>query len=673
MLTFQQLILPGAALGSENPLPMFRDRAFDRVVPVRDSVPIEKRDGLGRATGFRVLPYRLQDRYTRTRAPLSFQAAVLENDLLRATFLPELGGRLISLVNKPDDRELLCRNPVFQPANLAIRNAWFSGGIEWNLGLFGHAFTTCAPLFAAMFTAGDGSQGLRLYEFERCTRLFWQLDVTLPEGSPWLITHARVVNPNAEPAPLYWWTNIAVPERPDVRVLAPARDALYIDFDLAPHGFGNAVLPNLPTLQGVDGTYSTNYPFASEFFFQCDSTDRPWEAAIDGDGHGFVEVSTAPLRYRKLWCWGQHAGGRHWQEFLAPGGQPYIEIQAGLAPTQLHGLDLAGGAEAQWTQVFGAVSADPARVHGADWADACVAVEEALAARLDDDRLAAIDAVCRAQADQAAQTLVQSGAGWGALEILRRGRQAGVSPLPAALHFPVDHLGAEPAKWLSLLQDGILPPQSPADPLGEFLVQPEWQAALEASLERPGGRHWLALLHLGIMRLESFDDAGAEAAWRESHALTPNAWALRNLAVLATRRGETAGALELYDRAWDLAPDVARRALAAEYLGVLCSAGRFADARAALQLLPAETLDDDRVQIRRGEIALALGDLEAVEDVLARDYAVIREGENALSDLWTGLWLRRLAGPSGVVDDALRARVARDYPPPERIDFRMLT
>lgn len=673
MLHIETLTLPGAALGPENPLPQFRDPEPDRAVPVRDSVPAEKRERLGWATGFRVLPYRLQDRYTRRREAMTFRAVVLENEHLRATFLPELGGRLLSLVQQPDGRELLCRNPVFQPANLAIRNAWFSGGIEWNLGLFGHAFTTCAPLFTATFTAADGSAGLRLYEFERCTRLFWQMDITLPPGSPWLIVHTRVLNPNTEAAPLYWWTNIAVPERPDVRVLAPARDALYIDFDLTPPGFGNAALPNLPTLQGVDGTYSTNYSFASEFFFQCDSTDRPWEAAIDGEGQGFIEVSTAPLRYRKLWCWGQHAGGRHWQEFLAPGGQPYIEIQAGLAPTQLHGVELAGGAEVQWTQVFGAVSADPARVHGADWSDACLAVEEALTVRLSADRLAAIDAACRAQVDRAGETLVQSGAGWGALEVLRRNRQAGAAPLPAALNFPLDALGAEPAKWLSLLQNGVLPPQSPAEPPGEFVVQPEWQVALEASLARPGGRHWLALLHLGVMRLEAFDAAGAEAAWRESLELTPNAWALRNLAVLATRRGETAAALDLYDRAWALAPDAARRALAAEYLGVLCSAGRFADAHAALQVLPAETLDDDRVQIRRGEIALALGDLEAVEDVLARDYAVIREGENALSDLWTGLWLQRLAGPSGVIDDALRTRVARDYPPPERIDFRMLT
>ena len=118
----QRLSISGAPLGEENPLPVFRHADHHRQMYFLDSVPEAKRTLAGYDTGYRVLPYRMQDAYTRRREELTFHSVVLENELLKATFLPELGGRLISLFSKPQQRELLARNPVFQPANLSIRN-----------------------------------------------------------------------------------------------------------------------------------------------------------------------------------------------------------------------------------------------------------------------------------------------------------------------------------------------------------------------------------------------------------------------------------------------------------------------------------------------------------------------------------------------------------------------
>jgi hypothetical protein len=170
-LTIEPLVLPSARIGHENPLPHFREAQINRQVDA-NGLPEERSQYLGWQTGFRVLPYRMQDQYPHQRQPLEFQSIVLENDILKALFLPQMGGRLISLFHKGRQKELLHRNPVFQPANLAIRNAWFSGGIEWNIGQYGHSFTTCSPVFAGRISGVWGEPGLRLYEFERCKRLF---------------------------------------------------------------------------------------------------------------------------------------------------------------------------------------------------------------------------------------------------------------------------------------------------------------------------------------------------------------------------------------------------------------------------------------------------------------------------------------------------------------------
>ena len=39
----------------------------------------------------------------------------------------------------------------------------------------------------------------------------------------------RIVNPNDHAVPMYWWSNIAVPESSDVRVLAPGDAAWRFD------------------------------------------------------------------------------------------------------------------------------------------------------------------------------------------------------------------------------------------------------------------------------------------------------------------------------------------------------------------------------------------------------------------------------------------------------------
>ena len=133
----------------------------------------------------------------------------------------EFGGRLWRLFHKPTQRELLDGNEVFQPANLAVRNAWFSGGVEWNIGVHGHTPYTCSPLFAAR-VAGEGAPVMRLYEWDRVRETPYQMDFHLPDGSPWLFVHIRIVNPHDRETPMYWWSNIAVPETPNMRVVAPA-------------------------------------------------------------------------------------------------------------------------------------------------------------------------------------------------------------------------------------------------------------------------------------------------------------------------------------------------------------------------------------------------------------------------------------------------------------------
>ncbi len=170
VLKVEQFTMPSASLGQCSPLPdIGRNQDLHAKVEVdRTKVSEEESQymGWGRVNG--ILPYRLRNNYNRTRRPRSWKAVVLENDHIRAMFLPQLGARLWSLIDKDTGRELLHCNPVFQPCNLALRNAWISGGVEWNIGIIGHNPYTVDSLYAegtvAQYAAqsGAGSGGVHV-------------------------------------------------------------------------------------------------------------------------------------------------------------------------------------------------------------------------------------------------------------------------------------------------------------------------------------------------------------------------------------------------------------------------------------------------------------------------------------------------------------------------------
>jgi len=656
--------IPAADIGPENPLPVFRGTDDDSPVGLGDNVPDEDRRYMGWRTAFRVLPHRMQDGYSRERRLRDLPAVVLENEFLRATFLPDSGGKLASLIYKPLGRELLHRNPVHQPANLALRTAWLSGGVEWNSGQPGHHYLTCSPVFAARLEGPDGSPSLRIYEWDRVKGFTWQVDFWLPDRSPVLFARTRIVNPHPYEIAMYWWTNVAVDEREDVRVLVPADTALC-------HAYrgGLEVVP-LPRALDRDLTYSMRSPHAADFFSRIPAERRKWIAALDGRGGGFFETSTDRLRGRKLFCWGMGRGGRQWQEFLAAPGHAYIEIQAGLARTQMECVPMPSETEWAWTEAFGYVEADAAVVHAEDWAAAWRLVEQRIGAVVPRVAIEETHARLGETATRSAAERLHAGSGWGALERLRRAQTGEPDLLPPELEFDDSTLGPDQEPWLRLLREGALPARTPEMEPGSLMTQPEWGPLMEAGLSHPAGDHWAAWWHLGNLRLEARDVQGAQEAWLKSGERTPNGWALRNLAVAARRNGSAAETRDLLQQSWETGPKIAP--LAIEYAAALAEDGLSAELLTFVRGLPDHLRQHERIMFLWAKAALDTGELDDVGRLFEHEYATIREGEVTLTDLWYAYHERLLAASEGVeVNDAIRKRVRREHRPPRRIDFRM--
>ena len=263
------------------------------------------------------------------------------------------------LKTKEPGKSFFSETLFFQPANLANRDAWFSGGIEWNVGQFGHSVLTCAPLFFARVKDRENQDFLRAYEYERSHRIFYAMDFHLPSGAEHLGVYVRIINDNREEIPMYWWTNTAVKEERDIRVFAAGDQVIYIKPESMmeeknQHCFGRSSIVDLPSLPGRDASYPMKFNYSSEYFFQTpEDVESPWQASVYNDGETFYDRSTARLRYRKMFCWGTHKGGRNWCDYLsAPSRGDYLEVQAGMAPTQVHGMRMAGSTTWDFYAVF---------------------------------------------------------------------------------------------------------------------------------------------------------------------------------------------------------------------------------------------------------------------------------------------------------------------------------
>ncbi len=675
-LRVETLTMPGAELGPENPLPPLtggRDIHVQREPVPGISEEMLRNIAYGHVPN--ILPYTMQDGYTRELQPRDFRVAVLENDILRATFILEMGGRLWSLLHKPSGRELLEVNPVFQPANLALRNAWFSGGVEWNIGTTGHTPFTCSPLFAArvIVQAEDGSRNhmpiLRMYEWERIRQVPYQIDAYLPDGSPVLFVRIRILNPHDHVVPMYWWSNIAVPETPTTRVVVPADEAYSFGY-----GGGGLRRVGIPKIKGVDITYTTHVQRSADFFFHVPDGQRPWIAALDEQGRGLIQTSTARLKGRKLFLWGMGAGGRRWQTFLSKPGHAYIEIQAGLARTQLEHIPMPAKAEWAWLEAYGLMEADPNTVHSDNWQQARETVNAQLEALISEHTLNEEFSRSAAYVQQAPQTLIQRGSGWGTLERLRR--EAHREPPfvdPQAIIFDEAALTAQQAPWLTLLREGKLPDRAPQDAPEAYMTQTEWRDMLEEALQA-GHTNWPTWLHVGVMRYQAEDREGAREAWEASLHAAPTAWATRNLALLAWQDGRFDHAATLYSTALRMQPNLLP-------LAVECGQKLIAMEHPQLWLdllniLPAHIQQMGRIRLLEGQAALALNDFDRVAQIFEGSLVIddLREGERSLSHLWIAYHVQRLHVEENVaIDETLHARVRREFPLPPELDFRMST
>jgi len=217
-----------------------------------------------------------------------------------------------------------------------------------------------------------------MYEYERKRKVVYSISATL--SGELLLVRNMIENRRAEDTYMYWWSNIAVPENPETRVVVPAREAFIASYARGSYELGSV---KTPMVEGVDISYAYRLARCRDFFYKIPKEEEKWVAAVEKDGTGLLEFSTPELQGRKMFAWGQKRGGRHWNHWLSDSQKPYIEIQAGLLKTQMEHFLMPGHSEISFVEAYTAYQGDPAVLQGDDYDAAIREVKKAVLPRLD--------------------------------------------------------------------------------------------------------------------------------------------------------------------------------------------------------------------------------------------------------------------------------------------------
>lgn len=273
-------------------------------------------------------PYTRQDHIAKSSADRTYRALFLENEFLKVTCIPELGGRIYSVLDKTTNEEMFHCNREVKPALIAMRGAWISGGVEWNAGPQGHTVTVVSPVDATIVQQKDGSATLVVGNTEKMFRTRWTVWLTLHPSKAFLDEQIRMYNPTDGTHPYYFWNCTAFPNLPGTRFIYPM--TLGCDHN-------GTTFFSWPVNDGKDLSWLKNYETMSSIFAYDCVFDFFGSYDVDLD-RGLVSYANHhELQGKKAWTWGKDDFGVVSQMALSDAGPvhaQYIEVQSGPLLTQ---------------------------------------------------------------------------------------------------------------------------------------------------------------------------------------------------------------------------------------------------------------------------------------------------------------------------------------------------
>ena len=271
-------------------------------------------------------PYTLRHNLTDRRTDHAWRALFLENEYLKCSVLPDIGGHLYTCADKISGKPMFYENPSIKKADVAYRGAWAAFGIEFNFPV-SHNWVTVSPVDFAFGQREDGSAYVQVGNIDRVYGMQWTVELLLRPRSTLLEQRVSLNNRSDVRHRFYWWNNAGVQVWEDSRIQYPMRFT-------ASHGF-REIAPWPIETDGTDLSIIKNHTKGPVSLFAYGSREPfmgVWNPHTNTGVVHYADHSQLPAS--KIWSWGSDADGLDWRKALSDNNSAYVEVQAGLFRNQ---------------------------------------------------------------------------------------------------------------------------------------------------------------------------------------------------------------------------------------------------------------------------------------------------------------------------------------------------
>lgn len=244
-----------------------------------------------------------------------YRFVVLQNDHVKATICPDLGGKVYSLIHKPSGKEVLYVPDVIRYTRILPRFYFIAGGIEVSFPI-SHSPTQNETVLYRIDKTKD-----RVYvtcgERELRFGMQWSVEYSLGINDDFLTQRVVFYNPGKNTYPWMSWSNAALPSAPDTRY----------DF---PNG---KVLSHSSKVDTIDwekqGPKTESAIKEMTGYFWKTKDVNAFGAFTSSLGIGLYHITDEKIASGiKLWSYGT-ADDSAWSVLSTAKHQTYIEIQGG--------------------------------------------------------------------------------------------------------------------------------------------------------------------------------------------------------------------------------------------------------------------------------------------------------------------------------------------------------